>query len=56
MGSRQQACKEVGIVDQTYYRLRKEYGGLQLERGPVFNCLQCEHGVVGRVRNWNSIA
>ena len=26
------ACKEVGIVDQTYYRWRKEYGGLQLEQ------------------------
>ena len=25
------ACKEAGIVDQTYCRWRKEYGGLQLE-------------------------
>jgi len=23
------ACKEGGITDQTYYRWRKEYGGLQ---------------------------
>ena len=26
------ACKEAGIVDQTFYRWRKEYGGLQLEQ------------------------
>ena len=24
-----QACREAGIVEQTYYRWRKEYGGLQ---------------------------
>jgi len=24
-----QACKEIGITDVTYYRLRKEYGGLK---------------------------
>jgi putative transposase len=26
------ACRESGITDQTYYRWRKEYGGLQLEQ------------------------
>jgi len=26
-----QACKEAGITQQTYYRWRKEYGGLKLE-------------------------
>ena len=26
------ACKEAGIVDQTYYRWRKEYGALQVEQ------------------------
>ncbi len=25
-----EACKKVGISDQTYYRWRKEYGGLQV--------------------------
>jgi putative transposase len=24
------ACKEAGIVEQTYYRWRKEYGGLSM--------------------------
>ena len=26
------ACREAGIVEQTFYRWRKEYGGLQLEQ------------------------
>ena len=28
-----QACKEALITEQTYYRWRKEYGGLQVETG-----------------------
>jgi len=27
-----QACKEAGIVDQTFYRWRREYGGFQIEQ------------------------
>jgi len=27
-----QACKEVGIVERTFCRWRKEYGGLQVEQ------------------------
>ena len=27
-----QACRETGITEQTYYRWRKEYGGLKLEQ------------------------
>src|SRR3977135_624629 len=26
------ACKDSGITDQTYYRWRREYGGLQIEQ------------------------
>ncbi len=26
------ACREAGIVEQTFYRWRKEYGGLQIEQ------------------------
>ena len=29
--SPQQACKTAGIHTQTYYRWRKEYGGLKVE-------------------------
>ena len=27
-----QACKKAGITTQTYYRWRKEYGGLKVEQ------------------------
>ena len=27
-----QACKEAEIVEQTYYRWRKEYGGLKVDQ------------------------
>ena len=27
-----QACKEAGITQQTYYRWRKEYGGLKMDQ------------------------
>jgi len=32
-----QACKEAGITEQTYYRWRKEYGGLQLVQAQLRN-------------------
>jgi transposase-like protein len=37
------ACREAGIVDQTYYRWRKEYGGLQLEQAKKLKDLQKEN-------------
>jgi putative transposase len=42
------ACKEVGIVDQTYYRWRKEYGGLQLEQARKLKELQKENSQLRR--------
>jgi putative transposase len=27
-----EACREVGITEQTYYRWRKEYGGMQVSQ------------------------
>jgi transposase-like protein len=27
-----QACKQIGVTDQTYYRWRKEYGGLKTDQ------------------------
>ena len=26
------ACKDIGVTEQTYYRRRKEYGGLKLDQ------------------------
>jgi transposase-like protein len=42
------ACKEAGIVDQTYYRWRKEFGGLQLEQAKKLKDLQKENAQLKR--------
>ena len=42
------ACKEAGIVDQTHYRWRKEYGGLQLEQAKKLKDLQKENAQLKR--------
>lgn len=31
-----QACKQIGVTDQTYYRWRKEYGGLKSDQARKF--------------------
>ena len=43
-----QACKEAGIVEQTFYRWRKEYGGLQVEQAKKFKELQRENAQLRR--------
>jgi putative transposase len=43
-----QACKEVGIAEQTYYRWRKEYGGLKLEQARKLKQLQKENSQLRR--------
>jgi transposase-like protein len=42
------ACKEAGIVDQTFYRWRREYGGLQLEQAKKLKDLQKENAQLRR--------
>jgi len=37
------ACKEAGITAQTFYRWRKEYGGLQVEQAKKMKELQKEN-------------
>jgi transposase-like protein len=37
-----QACKEAGIVEQTYYRWRKEYGGLKVDQARRLKDLEQE--------------
>ena len=37
------ACKEAGICEQSYYRWRKEYGGLQLEQAKRMKDLEKEN-------------
>jgi putative transposase len=38
-----QACKDAGIVEQTYYRWRKEYGGLKVDQVRQMKQLQEEN-------------
>jgi len=41
--STQIACREAGISEQSYYRWRKEYGGLQLEQAKRMKELEKEN-------------
>jgi len=42
------AAKEAGVTDQTYYRWRREYGGLQMEQAKKMKDLQKENGQLKR--------
>jgi transposase-like protein len=44
-----QACKEAGITQQTYYRWRKEYGGLKLEQARRLKELEKENSRLRRL-------
>jgi len=39
-----QVCRKLGITEQTYYRWRKEYGGLRLDQARRFKELEQENG------------
>ena len=43
------ACKEVGTTEQTFYRWRKEYGGLKLEQARRLKELEKENGRLRRL-------
>ena len=38
-----QVCKELGVSEQTYYRWRKEYGGLRLDQAKRLKELEREN-------------
>ena len=44
-----QACKEAGMVEQTYYRWRKEYGGLKVDQAKRLKELEQENGKLKRL-------
>jgi putative transposase len=44
-----QACKEVEIVEQTYYRWRKEYGGLRVDQARRLKELEQENSKLKRL-------
>jgi putative transposase len=43
------ACKEAGITEQTYYRWRKEYGGLKVDQAKRLKDLEQENGKLKRL-------
>jgi transposase-like protein len=43
------ACKEAGIVEQTYYRWCKEYGGLKVDQAKRLKELEQENGKLKRL-------
>ncbi len=38
-----QVCRKLGVTDQTYYRWRKEYGGLRTDQAKRFKELDKEN-------------
>ena len=38
-----QVCKKLGVSDQTYYRWRKEYGGLRVDQAKRLKQLEQEN-------------
>ena len=43
------ACKEAEITEQTYYRWRKEYGGLQVDQARRLKQLESENSKLKRL-------
>ncbi len=39
-----QVCKKLGVSEQTYYRWRKEYGGLRVDQAKRLKQLEHENG------------
>jgi putative transposase len=38
-----QACKKLGVTEQTYYRWRREYGGLRMDQAKRLKDLEKEN-------------
>jgi len=38
-----QVCRQLGVTEQTYYRWRKEYGGLRVDQAKRFRELEREN-------------
>ncbi len=44
-----QVCKDAGMVEQTYFRWRKEYGGLQVDQAKRLKVLEQENSKLKRL-------
>ena len=47
--SAQQACRKIGVTEQTYYRWRKEYGGMRVEQARRLQELEKENSRLKRL-------
>ncbi len=43
-----QLCKQIGVSEQTYYRWRREYGGLKVDQAKRLKALEKENGQLRR--------
>jgi putative transposase len=41
-------CRRIGVLEQSYYRWRKEYGGLKVEQARRLKTLEQENGRLKR--------
>ena len=44
-----QVCRKLGVTEQTYYRWRKEYGGVRTDQVKRFKKLEKENGRLKKV-------
>ena len=44
-----QICRELGISDATYYKWRKDYGGMGMDQARRLKALEAENGRLKRV-------
>ena len=44
-----EVCKKIGITDQTYYRWRKEYGGIRTDQAKRLKDLEKENARLKRL-------
>lgn len=44
-----EACRQLGITEQTFYRWRKEYGGMEVEQVKRLKTLEQENARLKRV-------
>ena len=44
-----QVCKKIGVTEQTYYRWRKEYGGLRMDQAKRLKDLEKENARLKRL-------
>jgi transposase-like protein len=38
-----QACRQIGVTEQTYYRWRKDYGGMGIDQAKRLKALESEN-------------